>query len=151
VISRPQQTAVLPPMEEPDGSGRKVWLGSSSGILVVAVLAGGGYLLVSSLTNDNEAACWLSFPTSSGRRGNRPKPRLTDRGLNPVAKNRDETDPADADPGTVGDQKPKDGGRGGQGRRRHDLHRGGAQHRGRSRPQRDDAWAKRAPRWPPMG
>ena len=27
VISRPQQTAVLPPVEEPDGSGRKVWLG----------------------------------------------------------------------------------------------------------------------------
>ena len=33
---------------------------------------------------------------------------LTDRGLNPVVKNR-ETDPADADPGTVVDQNPKDG------------------------------------------
>ena len=33
---------------------------------------------------------------------------LTDRGLNPVVRNR-ETDPADADPGTVVDQNPKDG------------------------------------------
>jgi serine/threonine-protein kinase len=41
VISRPQQTSVLPPQDPPPGSGRKVWLGVLIGILAVAVLAGG--------------------------------------------------------------------------------------------------------------
>jgi eukaryotic-like serine/threonine-protein kinase len=108
VISRPQQTAVLPPMEEPDGSGRKVWLGILIGILVVAVLAGGGYLLVSSLTNDNEGSVLVVVPDLVGQTREQAEAALTDRGLNPVAKNR-ETDPADADPGTVVDQNPKDG------------------------------------------
>jgi serine/threonine protein kinase len=53
VISRPSQTAVLPPPEEPKGSSRKVWLGILIGILVVAILAGGGYLLVNSLTSED--------------------------------------------------------------------------------------------------
>lgn len=50
VISRPQHTAVLPPQEEPKGSGRKVWLGVLIGILVVGVLGGAAFFLVSSLT-----------------------------------------------------------------------------------------------------
>jgi len=50
VISRPQHTAVLPPQEAPKGSGRKVWLGVLIGILVVGILGGGGFFLVSSLT-----------------------------------------------------------------------------------------------------
>ena len=108
VISRPQQTAVLPPMEEPEGSGRKVWLGILIGILVVAVLAGGGYLLVSSLTNDNEGSVLVVVPDLVGMTREQAEAELTDRGLNPVARNR-ETDPADADPGTVVDQKPEEG------------------------------------------
>jgi len=108
VISRPQQTAVLPPVEEPDGSGRKVWLGILIGILVVAVLAGGGYLLVSSLTNDNEGSVLVVVPNLVGMTREQAEADLTDRGLVPVARNR-ETDPADADPGTVVDQNPKDG------------------------------------------
>jgi serine/threonine protein kinase len=52
VISRPQHTAVLPPQQEPKGSGRKVWLGVLIGILVVGILGGAGFFLVSSLTND---------------------------------------------------------------------------------------------------
>ena len=108
VISRPQQTSVLPPVEEPDGSGRKVWLGILIGILVVAVLAGGGYLLVSSLTNDNEGSVLVVVPDLVGMTREQAEADLTDRGLNPVVKNR-ETDPADADPGTVVDQNPKDG------------------------------------------
>src|SRR5439155_14169786 len=52
VISRPQATQVLPPREEPKGSGRKVWLGVLIGVLIVAILAGGGYLLAQVLGND---------------------------------------------------------------------------------------------------
>ena len=53
VISRPTaHTAVLPPTEEPTGSGRKVWLGVLIGLLLFALLAGAGYLLVTSLTDD---------------------------------------------------------------------------------------------------
>ncbi|MEX1265230.1 MAG: Stk1 family PASTA domain-containing Ser/Thr kinase [Actinomycetota bacterium] len=54
VISRPSShTTVLPPVEEPGGSGRKVWLGVLIGLLLFALLAGGGYLLVNSLTGDD--------------------------------------------------------------------------------------------------
>ena len=54
VINRPpSHTAVLPPAEEPKGSGRKVWLGVLIGLLLFALLAGGGYLLVNSLTGDD--------------------------------------------------------------------------------------------------
>jgi eukaryotic-like serine/threonine-protein kinase len=55
VIARPQDTSVLPPQEEPPGSGRKVWLGVLIGILVVAVLAGGGYLLANGLLSGNSS------------------------------------------------------------------------------------------------
>jgi beta-lactam-binding protein with PASTA domain/predicted Ser/Thr protein kinase len=50
VISRPQATGILPPQEEARGSTRKVWLGILIGVLIVAVLGGGGFLLVNSLT-----------------------------------------------------------------------------------------------------
>ena len=57
VISRPSShTAVLPPTEEPEGSGRKVWLGVLIGLLLFALLAGGGYLLVTSLTADDNGS-----------------------------------------------------------------------------------------------
>ncbi|MGZ5297765.1 MAG: Stk1 family PASTA domain-containing Ser/Thr kinase [Actinomycetota bacterium] len=54
VINRPQATAVLPPQEPPPGSGRKVWLGVLIGIIVVAVLAGAGYLLAQGLLGNND-------------------------------------------------------------------------------------------------
>ncbi len=53
VINRPQ-TAVLPPQDPPPGSGKRVWLGVLIGILAVAVLAGGGYVLANSLLGDND-------------------------------------------------------------------------------------------------
>ncbi len=56
VIARPQATQVMPPATEPPGSSRKMWLGVLIGILVVAVLGGGGYLLATSLRgNDTQA------------------------------------------------------------------------------------------------
>ena len=51
VIAR-QPTQVMPP-PEPEGSSRKVWLGVLIGVLVVAILAGGGYLLAQSLNKDD--------------------------------------------------------------------------------------------------
>jgi serine/threonine-protein kinase len=52
VISRQGSTQVLPPVEAPPGSGRKVWLGILIGVLLVGVLVGGGYFLVTSLTGN---------------------------------------------------------------------------------------------------
>ncbi|MGZ8565510.1 MAG: Stk1 family PASTA domain-containing Ser/Thr kinase [Actinomycetota bacterium] len=55
VIARPQATQIMPPTEEPKGSSRKVWLGVLIGILVVAVLAGGGYLLAQTFLDGGES------------------------------------------------------------------------------------------------
>ena len=66
VISRPERTGVLPPQEEPPGSGRKVWLGVLIGVLIVAVLAGGGYLLAHSLTGNNTARTPVQVPPVIG-------------------------------------------------------------------------------------
>jgi eukaryotic-like serine/threonine-protein kinase len=52
VISRPQHTQILPPQAEPPGSGRKVWLGVLIGFLIVAVLAGSGYLIFLALSGN---------------------------------------------------------------------------------------------------
>jgi len=67
VISRPQPTSVLPPQEE-QGSGRKVWLGILIGVLIVAILGGGGYLLVNSLTKDeNPQSLTIVVPNVVGQ------------------------------------------------------------------------------------
>ncbi|MEA2579261.1 MAG: eukaryotic-like serine/threonine-protein kinase [Actinomycetota bacterium] len=52
VISRPRSTQILPPVVDPPGSSRKVWLGILIGLLVVAVIAGAGVLLANSLLGD---------------------------------------------------------------------------------------------------
>jgi serine/threonine-protein kinase len=52
VIARPQATQVMPPTE-PDGGGRKVWLGVLIGALIVALLLGGGYLLAQTFGGDD--------------------------------------------------------------------------------------------------
>jgi eukaryotic-like serine/threonine-protein kinase len=106
VISRPQHTEVLPPSEEPAGSGRKVWLGILIGILVVAIVAGGGYLMVTSLTGNNDANILVVVPNVVGETQADAEAELTDAGLTPVVR-RIETDPADAEPGTVVRQDPQ--------------------------------------------
>ncbi|MEA2556504.1 MAG: eukaryotic-like serine/threonine-protein kinase [Actinomycetota bacterium] len=53
VISRPRSTQILPPVVDPPGSGRKVWLGILIGLLAVAVIAGAGILLANSLLGNN--------------------------------------------------------------------------------------------------
>ena len=52
VISRPQQTSVLPPVQDEPGGSRKAWVGALLAILVMALLAAGAYLIVTMLTDD---------------------------------------------------------------------------------------------------
>ncbi|MGH2597234.1 MAG: Stk1 family PASTA domain-containing Ser/Thr kinase [Actinomycetota bacterium] len=79
VISRAQQTSVLPPQEAPAGSGRKVWLGVLIGILGVAVLAGGGYLLAKTLlSNSKDTQTPVSVPPVVGFTQDRATSALTD-------------------------------------------------------------------------
>jgi serine/threonine-protein kinase len=49
VIARPRSTQILPPVVDPPGSGRKVWLGILIGLLAIAVIAGAAALLAGSL------------------------------------------------------------------------------------------------------
>ncbi|MEP7059654.1 MAG: Stk1 family PASTA domain-containing Ser/Thr kinase [Actinomycetota bacterium] len=59
VISRPRSTEILPPVQDPPGSGSKVWLGILIGVLVVALIAGAGILLANTLLRDNPVAAQL--------------------------------------------------------------------------------------------
>ncbi len=82
VISRPQATAVLPPQEPAPGSGRKVWLGVLIGFIVVAVLAGAGYLLAQGLLGNNDDTT-TPFPVANviGFTQERATEELEDAGL----------------------------------------------------------------------
>ena len=104
VISRAQQTSVLAPQEAPAGSGRKVWLGVLIGILTVAVLAGGGYLLAKTLlSNSKDSPGPVSVPSVFGFSQERATKALEDLGLKVTPKLQvSET----AKPGRVIDQTP---------------------------------------------
>jgi serine/threonine-protein kinase len=53
VIARQPTEVMQPP--EPEGSSKRIWLGVLIGILIVAILAGAGYLLAQSLGNKDAA------------------------------------------------------------------------------------------------
>ena len=108
VISRPSaHTAVLPPTEEPKGSGRKVWLGVLIGLLLFALLAGAGYLLVTSLTDEGEQKPLIELDDYRGRPYLDAKRELEDAGLK-VVRTTKETDQPD-EVGTVLEQDPEAG------------------------------------------
>ena len=108
VISRPAaQTAVLPPPEEPKGSGRKVWLGVLIGLLLFALLAGAGYLLVTSLTDEGEPKPLIELDDYRGRPYLEVKRELEDAGLK-VDRTNEETDQPE-EVGTVLAQDPSAG------------------------------------------
>jgi beta-lactam-binding protein with PASTA domain/predicted Ser/Thr protein kinase len=104
VISRPQATAVLPPQEPPPGSGRKVWLGVLIGVIVVAVLAGAGYLLAQGLlSGDQDTPKPVPVPTVIGFTQERAIQEIEDADLKPDVK----TKVSDTvKPGRVVDQDP---------------------------------------------
>jgi serine/threonine-protein kinase len=104
VIARPQQTQVLPPPQEPEGSGRKVWLGVLIGALVVLILAGGGYLLANVLTDNGETEAF-TMPDVKGEQFDVAKERLEELGLEVLDAVEEETE--EADPGTVVRQRPQ--------------------------------------------
>ena len=79
VISRPQQTAVMPPQQEPKGSGRKVWLGVLIGVLIVGILGGAGYLLVNALTKDSTTQ--VAVPNLVGKQYEDARTELETQGL----------------------------------------------------------------------
>ncbi|HET6712313.1 MAG TPA: Stk1 family PASTA domain-containing Ser/Thr kinase [Actinomycetota bacterium] len=108
VISRPSsRTAVLPPPEEPKGSGRKVWLGILIGLLLFALLAGGGYLLVDSLTGDDSGGTvTVIVPNVVGETQAAAEAELEELGLE-VDVRRREVDPDETEPGTVVAQDPR--------------------------------------------
>jgi len=80
VISR-QQTAVLPPTADPEGGGRKIWLGVLIGVLIVAILAGGGYLLATTLLSDEGGTSPVAVPNVVGLLLDKATDRIQDAGL----------------------------------------------------------------------
>jgi eukaryotic-like serine/threonine-protein kinase len=101
VIAR-QPTQVLPP-PEPEGSSRKMWLGALIGILVVLLLAGGGYLLAKSLNND-QTPTQVAVANVMGKTWSEAKSTLEQQDFDVVRKDR----PTDAfAPNIVINQTPK--------------------------------------------
>jgi serine/threonine-protein kinase len=98
VIARPQTTQVLPPQAEEPGSGRKVGLGVLIGILIVALLAGGGWLLAQALGGDDVEM--VELPNYRGQEWSVVEADLQQLGLEPVRKN-SPRDPDEFTPETV--------------------------------------------------
>jgi beta-lactam-binding protein with PASTA domain/predicted Ser/Thr protein kinase len=81
VISRPQPTSVLPPQGEEPGSSRKSWVGVLIGLLIAALLAGGGYLLVTTLSNDSPEVGTVTVPDVRKKTFEEAQRALEDAGL----------------------------------------------------------------------
>ncbi len=106
VIARPQATQVMPPTEEPKGSSRKVWLGVLIGILVVAVLAGGGYLLAQTFLDGGDSETF-AMPNVLGQTFEDAKAALEAKDLVVLEPKKRQSD--EARPDTIVDQDPLGG------------------------------------------
>jgi serine/threonine-protein kinase len=105
VIARPAATQVMPP-PQPESGARKTWLGILIGVLAVAVLGGGGYLLATSLGTDEPVL--VEMPRVVGLDYEVAKAALEGKGLvvqDPPEKKRTDEE----EPGTVLAQEPKPG------------------------------------------
>ncbi len=89
VIAR-QPTQVMPP-PEPEGSSRKIWLGALIALLVIAILAGAGYLLAQAFGPDTTTN---PMPSVRGEQYADAKATLEDPALGLVVK-RDEQETTD--------------------------------------------------------
>jgi serine/threonine-protein kinase len=102
VIAR-QPTQVMPP-PEPEGSSRKMWLGALIGILVLLLLAGGGYLLAKSF-NDDQTATQVPIKNVVGTTWSEAKSTLEQQGFVVSRKEKESNSP----PNVVLAQEPKGG------------------------------------------
>jgi serine/threonine-protein kinase len=98
-----EATAVLPPGEE---EGRKWWVAALIIAGILAILAGGAYLLANALLSD--AGRRVDVPNVVGRTLEEAQAELADRGLRVAPEVRSERQ-AGADPGTVIAQDPEEG------------------------------------------
>jgi serine/threonine-protein kinase len=105
VISRPQPTSVLPPPEEERGGSRKAWLGALIALLVMALLAGGAYLVVTMLTDDSGTE-FVTMPNVVGKPLDEAQGILEDKGFTDIQSEKRVRDPEVAEPGTVIEQTP---------------------------------------------
>ena len=80
VISRPQPTSVLPPQQDEPGSSRKAWVGALIAIVIMALLAAGGYLAVTMLTGDGGTEL-VAVPNLIGATKLEAQQKLDDAGL----------------------------------------------------------------------
>jgi len=103
VISRPQQTSVLPPMQDEPGGSRKAWVGALLAILVMALLAAGAYLVFTMLTDDGEGDL-VTVPNVVDMRVSEARETLEGEGLVVDNVTRRRTDRVD--PGIVLEQSP---------------------------------------------
>jgi eukaryotic-like serine/threonine-protein kinase len=80
VISRPQPTSVLPPQQDEPGGSRKAWIGALLAILIIALLAAGGYLVVTMLTDGGDGEL-VPVPSLIGLTRAEAEQKLDDAGL----------------------------------------------------------------------
>ena len=106
VIARPPATMVLPPTE-PEGGARRTWVGVLIGALIVALLAGAGYLLATSLGGTDDPAL-ITVDDYRGEQFNAVQKQLEDAGALVVAEPiKERTD--DVPRGEIMDQDPQPG------------------------------------------
>jgi beta-lactam-binding protein with PASTA domain/predicted Ser/Thr protein kinase len=103
VISRPQPTSVLPPQQDQPGGSRKAWVGALIAIVIMALLAGGAYLVVTMLT-DGGAGDLVSVPNVVDMPEAEARQTLEDAGLVVDNVSRRRTDRVE--PGIVLEQNP---------------------------------------------
>ena len=106
VISRPQPTSVLPPQGEERGGSRKAWLGALIALLVMALLAGGAYLVVTMLTDDSGTEL-VRVPDVVGKTLTEAEGILGDASLDIGTVTKKVVDPQEGKPGIVLEQVPR--------------------------------------------
>jgi beta-lactam-binding protein with PASTA domain/predicted Ser/Thr protein kinase len=103
VISRPQPTSVLPPMQDEPGGSRKAWVGALLAILIMALLAAGAYLVVTMLTDDGGEDL-VAVPDLVGRTESEAEDLLEAQGLSVGERKIRRTDTVP--PGQIVEQNP---------------------------------------------
>jgi beta-lactam-binding protein with PASTA domain/predicted Ser/Thr protein kinase len=105
VIARQPTEVMRPP--EPEGSSRKIWLGVLIGLLIVAILAGAGYLLAQSLKGDEVAT--VVMIGVKGQQYDEARADLEQLGMTDISRDNQTTTDPNVKPGEVIGQTPAAG------------------------------------------